>query len=437
MSIYDIQMATLDLDIRNYSINDLETFFQMKSGKTYTAADIEQHEYEIRETLLKSGHVNKRMKSDLIAFLAEAKDMLIRVKCESKPPTSLPKEPRLDKHAYLEKSTPKEENLIRRPETPYVNTFSSEYYAGVMNPLATRTIKKCLNIDTRFRENYYSSKSSDFTLQLPTKFSKVVSMQLSSIEIPVTFYGISQQYGNHFLFLEITYTDSSSNSITESNVFTIPDGNYNAGDFITLLNKTICPLNSLDEIANPNNMFSYVQFTLDIMQSGSGTGKVVLSSTGIKGPQITNIRMDFTRDINGNQNNGEVPNRIGWNLGFTRPSYTGSTNYVSDTIIEPASVRYVYLAIDDFHNSVNDHFVTAFSHSILNPNILARISLKGSYFSLLMENDLNIVTEPRKYFGPVDIQRLRIRLYDDRGRILDMNNANYSFCLIFTMLYDL
>jgi hypothetical protein len=73
----------------------------------------------------------------------------------------------------------------------------------------------------------------------------------------------------------------------------------------------------------------------------------------------------------------------------------------------------------------------------MNPNILARISVKGAYFSLLMENDFNIVTEPRTYFGPVDIQRLRIRLFDDRGRLLNMNNANYSFCLNLKMLYDL
>jgi hypothetical protein len=117
--------------------------------------------------------------------------------------------------------------------------------------------------------------------------------------------------------------------------------------------------------------------------------------------------------------------------------YDGSTNYLADTIIEPATIRYIYLAVDDFNNSANNNFVTAFNQSILNPNILARISLRGNYFAILMENDLNIVTEPRKYFGPVDIQRLRIRLYDDFGRILDMNNANFSFCLVFTILYDL
>jgi hypothetical protein len=54
-----------------------------------------------------------------------------------------------------------------------------------------------------------------------------------------------------------------------------------------------------------------------------------------------------------------------------------------------------------------------------------------------MENDYNIVSEPRTYFGPIDIQKLRIRLLDEHGRTLDMNNANYSFCLLFKILYDL
>jgi hypothetical protein len=115
----------------------------------------------------------------------------------------------------------------------------------------------------------------------------------------------------------------------------------------------------------------------------------------------------------------------------------GKTTYTADTIIEPATVRYIYLVVDEFNNSSNNHFISASSKSILTPNILARIAIKGSYFSLLMENDYNIVSEPRTYFGPIDIQKLRIRLLDEHGRTLDMNNANYSFCLLFKILYDL
>jgi hypothetical protein len=72
----------------------------------------------------------------------------------------------------------------------------------------------------------------------------------------------------------------------------------------------------------------------------------------------------------------------------------------------------------------------------MSPNILAKIAVKASFFSLIMESDFNIVSEPRNYFGPVDIQRLRIQLMDDHGRILGMNHCNFSFCLNFKTLYD-
>jgi hypothetical protein len=425
----------MDLDIGNYTIKDLERFFRLKPG--YGLSEIEKREVQIRELLLKSGNVRKEFKSDLIEFLTKAKEWLIFVKCgPAKKPTSLPVEPRLDKTEYKDPTGKREDELTQRPQTAYVNTFASEYYTGTLNPLATRTIKKCLTIDTRFRDNFYGTQCSDFTFQLPLKINKVVSMQLSAMEIPITFYGTSSSFGNSHIWIEITY-DSSGISVTESRTFKINDGNYNSTDFLSAINTAIRPTDLDGNLIRPDDMFSYILFTLDITSTGSGSGKVTLTAAGAKSSQIKNIKLDFARDANGNPDNSNVSSKIGWNLGFTRPMYDGSTNYLADTIIEPATIRYIYLAVDDFNNSANNNFVTAFNQSILNPNILARISLRGNYFAILMENDLNIVTEPRKYFGPVDIQRLRIRLYDDFGRILDMNNANFSFCLVFTILYDL
>ena len=425
----------LDLDIRNYSIKDLESFFKLKPG--YGVSEIEYKETVIREVLLNTGHMKKEFKGDLIEFLTKAKEWLIFVKCgPAKKPTTLPVEPRLDKTEYKEPNTNREENLIQRIPAPYINTFASEYYAGTLNPLATRTIKRCLTIDTRFRDNFYSTQSSDFTIQLPLKLNKVVSMQMSALEIPIAFYGISQYYGNSHIWIEVEY-DISGTSFVVSNVLQIADGNYNASDFIAALNSKISPKNTDGTPVNPTSMFSYIEFSLDITATGSGSGKVSINPVGNKGEQISRIKFDFSRDINGNTDNSEISSKIGWNLGFTQRVYDGSYSYIADTIIEAATIRYIYLAVDDFNNSANNHFITAFNQSILNPNILARISLRGNYFGILMDNDLNILTEPRKYFGPVDIQRLRIRLYDDFGRILNMNSANFSFCLVFTILYDI
>ena len=262
-------------------------------------------------------------------------------------------------------------------------------------------------------------------------------MQLSALELPVTFYSISSFYGNNFMYMSVAYTDTSGNILVSDKMVVVPDGNYNSGDLLDKINKILAPVNTDDSLVNPNDIFSYIKLTLDITASGSGTGKVTIQPDGERANRITNIIMDFTRDINGEVDNVEVSTKLGWNLGFIRRRYNGAVTYIADAIIDPASLRYIYLAVDDFCNSSHNHFVNVFNESIMNPNILARISIKGSYFSLLMENDYNIVTEPRSYFGPVDIQRLRIRLFDDRGRLLNMNNANYSFCLDFKMLYDL
>ena len=159
--------------------------------------------------------------------------------------------------------------------------------------------------------------------------------------------------------------------------------------------------------------------------NGSGTGKAKILPDGNYANFITEVIMDFSKDINGNPDTTDLKTKIGWNLGFYKHRYSGSTQYIADTIIEPATIRYIYLAIDDFQNSSNNHFISVFNKSILSPNILARISIKGSYFTLLMESDYSIVSEPRKYFGPVDIQKLRIRLFDEHGRILQMNNSNF------------
>ena len=435
-------MDNLDLDINNYSIKDIEKFFRFSTKTKYNAKDIEQREYEIREQLLSSGHINKRFKRDLIEFLTLAKNWLIHVKCNTtnNQPTTIPKNYKLDN---LDTPISKEpisrtEELITRNDTQFVHSQNSEYFPGTINPLNTRIITKCLNIDTRFRDNIYSTQSSDFTINLPIKFNKVVSMQLSSVEIPIAFYGISKDYGNNFLYLKVIYNsfDISGAIISDEKIITIPDGNYNAIDFIDTINNLLAPKNN-NVLIDPTSIFSYLLFTIDINGNGSGTGKVILTTNGSFASNINEIIMDFTRDINGNIDNVPVSSKIGWNLGFLKYKYNGGTSYISDTILEPATIRYIYLAIDDFNNSANNHFISVFNKSILSPNILARISIKGSYFALLMENDYNIVSEPRKYFGPVDIQKLRIRLFDEHGRILQMNNSNYSFCLNLKMLYDL
>ena len=449
------------LDIENYSISELEKFFQLKKDSVYQAKDIELRETQIREKFIHNNQYDVRFKRNMIEFLEKAKNILIYAKCPpSKQPTSVTNNYQLDTTLFPNSQNPppysRESEISTRPDTQFIYSQNSDYLPGTSNPLKTRIITKCLNIDTRFRENYYITKSSDFVIQLPIKFSKVVSMQLASFEIPVSFYGISQSYGNNFFWINISYTEivdgvTSEVKTTLPRIVKIPDGNYTGFDFIEVLNHNMSPPisstsngnNVTAKLPDPNDIVSFVQFTLDVDPSNdSGSAKVTIAPIALSvnnpnGFTVTNVVLDFSRDINGNTDNVDLYTKIGWNIGFTKKIYESSISYTAETIIEPANIRYFFLAVDDYNNNVNNHFVSVFNNSIFNTDILARISIRGTYFSLLMENDLNIVTEPRTYFGPVDIQRLRIRLYDDLGRILDLNNSNFSFCLNLKMLYDL
>ena len=436
-------MEGLDLDINNYTIKDLENFFKIMPNRKYSAADIELKETEIRELLLSTGHIDKKFKRDLMAFLEMAKDWLITVKCknETKNPTSFHNIPKMEKYPNVPASReamPRTEELTVRPDTQYVNTFASDYYPGIMNPLKTRIISKCLNIDTRFRDNMTTTNSSDFLINLPIRLQKVVSMQITAIEFPVAFYGISSKYGNNYFNINATQQIIDGGEIfEETKIIIVPDGNYNATDFIDVINTLISGTNPDNTPIDPNSLFNYISFRLDVSQTGSGTAKVFIETKGNLAYTIKSINVDFSKDINGSPDKTPVTSKIGMNLGFLKRKYIGGVSYQSETIVEPATVRYIYLAIDDFNNNVNNHFISAFNNSILSPNILARISVKGSYFSLMMETDLNMTTEPRKYFGPVDIQKMHIQVFDDHGRILDTNNSNFSCCILFKLLYDL
>jgi hypothetical protein len=57
--------------------------------------------------------------------------------------------------------------------------------------------------------------------------------------------------------------------------------------------------------------------------------------------------------------------------------------------------------------------------------------------AVLNENNLVLTTHPRQYFGPIAISTLKIQLLDEYGRIIQLNNMDYSFCLTFESVYSL
>jgi len=77
-----------------------------------------------------------------------------------------------------------------------------------------------------------------------------------------------------------------------------------------------------------------------------------------------------------------------------------------------------------------------------NPDIFALIPVKLNYSettttgTVYVEFSGSIQENKRVYFGPVNIERMRIKLLDDKGNLLNLNGADWSVTLICDLLYQ-
>jgi len=407
-----------DLNIENYTRDELIQMFELPPNFDKNIIDIK--EAKLRESIMNNREINKDTQIKTVNFIIKAKNIILN---ETQPQNGsiLKKIEEFYNSSYDLKTTPiedKQEHMVQvRPDKPYLSSYPSEYFPGIINPIKKRTIKKNLNIDTKFRENYYNSTSTNFNITLPMMFNDVLQMQLAAIELPTTYYVVSKQYGNSFFTLIVNGS---------STVINIPDGNYDTSTIMNAIN------NQLSLAGSPFDLISFIVN----LTSGTGSGQTLVGE--ITSGTVTSIELNFQADRYGIEDrNTPLPLKFGWLLGFRNGVYVNNLNYVSEGVIDVTGSKYLFLVVDDYNNSVNNNFYGAFNSSILNKNILARISLQSNTFNILEQNNLTLVTTPREYFGPVNIQNLNIQLNDEYGRVVNLNNMDFSFCITLTTVYDI
>jgi hypothetical protein len=433
---------SFDLNVKNYNIRELEEIFELPPR--YDASIVEMQETKLRQNIMSDASVETPIKMRTVQFLTDVKKTLI-TKLQSKDivaTTTTTKSSGVMSSgvdgAVISDPTPTtaemDGSLIQHKVDPYILSNPSKYFKGTYNPLSKRTVKKSLNIDTRFRDNYFQTSPSNFQIDIPMKFNNVLSMQLAAMELPTSFYNIDKALGNNFFALIDT-----TNSITQ--MIIIPDGNYTYADLINEINTII---NATADRKMPNGtiiptIIGNIVFTLDInLESGSGRVIVGIGKCESFDPGTSKMFiLNFQTNLNGEEDSiTPLPLKFGWMLGFRNGVYKNNISYISEGLIDLSAPRYVFLSIDDHNNSVSDGFISVYSSSVLNKNILARISVRGNVFNYMAQNNLSTTTYPREYFGPVNIQRLNIQLLDEYGRILNLHNMDYSFCLTFDTIYD-
>ena len=320
---------------------------------------------------------------------------------------------------------------------------------GYINPINVRTITQAISLDSRFRPNYYASKSTNYHIVLPSMQKNVISMRVTSIELPITYYAVSRYNGNSSCLI----MDLSNNG--NGWLFTLPDGNYeqiwaknsNAANIETCMNNAV--LNAVPVKVNANG-FS----TTDPAGTNLTAADLVFKVDHISGKSIfmaepggvlatKGFVLRFNVDNYGNLNlDANIQMRLGWQLGFRAAEYIAQPTCVSEGICLISGPRYAFIAINDYQKNTGPTHLVTYANSIMQDNIITRINLaelQADFGVYQTSSDPGLSTQlnrTREYFGPVDIQRLHISIYDEFGRIIDLNNMDWSITLAFEILYN-
>ena len=411
-----------EYDINNYTNQELENIFGLP--KNYDLLSLMEKETKLRQNIHVDKSIDDQKKIKTLLFIDNAKNKLadviklnINMFPKSQETTSF-------SNSQLKQSDVTREGtnyIIKHPNPQYSISYPSETHAGDLNPLNRRILNNYLCIDSRFRDNYYTTQSSNFNINLPVRLTEVVSIQMSTFEFTSSYYVISRVFGNNFFMITIE---------NENKIITVPDGNYTATELVSYLNNYMSTL---------SGNFQYITFIYDLTNN-SGSDRMIVGVNSTYGSTPFSFSLNFLTDIDGNEDRiTPLPLKFGWKIGFRLGSYVNNDTYVSEGLVDLQGPRYIYLVVDDFNNSVNNAFYAAFNNSVLNKNILARIVLseKGNTFVTNTQNNFMTTNFSRQYFGPVNIQKLNVQLLDEYGRTLNLNNMDYSFSVVYQCIYNL
>lgn len=290
-------------------------------------------------------------------------------------------------------------------------------------------------LNSCYRNNQQDSSTS-FSYTFPEPLTDITSIKLSAIELPVDSYFSISEFQNNNVFY-----------ITENNYeVIIPDDNYVDNDsMVEAINTAI--LNTWTDISD-NISDNTIK---ELIEDNNTDTLCSLYAKNVNNYTIafinTNTASNISIKFSTVKSDPRLIESLGWILGYRRSQITipysvnGNNSSVNgDAVLSLAPTKSFFFCIDDFTGRYKDNIKVAFSSSFLNKPVLARIPFirttdnnKTFVFNKFNDTPINI----RLYSGPVTIQKIKVEILDDLGRLITLNNADYNFILTFTKeIYD-
>ncbi len=187
---------SFDLNMDNYSKDDCFEIFDLDKNINPSKNTIDQ-KYKKLLNNVNEGNLESEEKTKIKNFLTDCKKNLVKILNNEKNKYKLIDG---DFTPDLEQSETFKSNdhfIIKK------QTNANSYHTNKINPFAKQKRTQLLNINTRFRKEYYNTTSTDFIVDLPEEFKNVISLTVQSVQIPNSNYTFSSTSGTNEFTVEL------------------------------------------------------------------------------------------------------------------------------------------------------------------------------------------------------------------------------------------
>jgi hypothetical protein len=435
-----------DLDINNYTTNDLLSFFKL--DENYTVDDLTTRELDIiKEVTKANSKYATKYKFDIVNFIKSAKEILISFKHEFETNNEISKNTSKNISSFLNKGRDDSVGKIINPFYTHPALERNINPPHSIDGYNHNTTTSVYMFNTATRNDFLTSIPSSCTFDLPLTWSNVIQISLVSANIPNVMYAFNNEAGTNQIYIEEDGTGLFG-------LITIPEGNYvpysikgllavlpitNASfpDVLTdAINTTLGSANRFQVTFNPSN------YSMTI----TNTTNTFSINTIIKEP--TDLCSVYSNTFN-NNNNINITDKtniskityvqtMGYLMGYREIFYSGQKSYTTESVFDNIYSDYLYFVLDDFTGSQT----TSNTYGILDQGLLAQgilgvIPINSGVYTTTFDNNANFIYKKREYFGPVDISRITIKLLNQKGNVVNLHGTDFSFALQIKTIYNL
>ena len=344
------------------------------------------------------------------------------------------------------------------------------------------------------------SYNTDYTLDLTDTLSKVTSLRLNSIQLPTTWYTFDYNLGNTCFLCDfsgitsiidisagnykITDLIASLNTQLNNKGLTDIDISYNANTGKINFNNTSSTLSALltfyqnggNNICVTNSCIGgqkinqHLGWNLGFRREPDSSGNITVSLPpnsvtqadaiiDVYGPKYLLLVLD---DYNNNHLNQSLVNISNTQNKLDIPTYYNSytkNQKIPDSVVcvpvnlNNGETRNIAMLNKTFPRTLTQAQLYSTNEIIANRKATLNNRTFGptnsDMFALIPLNGITslrpdpyivfsptLIDSQRSYFGPVNIDRFRVRLLDDKGNLVNLNDNDWSFSLIVEQLYQ-